>query len=125
MTQQSGNNDDAGHDGLTRLGERLKEAESRARGDIGDEKEDRSGLAAAYRMGIELVVGVVVGLVIGLALDGFFGTKPVFMIVFIFLGFGAGIRNIMKDAQNSLVGLHEDTEQDKCPGKDVVDKTED
>ena len=56
------------------------------------------GLSLALRIVTELVVGVVVGVGIGLGLDYWLGTRPWFMIVFLFLGTGAGILNVYRTA---------------------------
>ncbi len=55
-----------------------------------------SGLGLAFRIGTELVVGIVVGVGIGLGLDYWLGTKPWLMIVFFFLGAGAGMLNVYR-----------------------------
>lgn len=54
---------------------------------------------AAWRMVIELVVGMVMGLGIGFGLDSLFGTLPIFLILFSLLGFAAGIRTMMRTAE--------------------------
>ena len=36
------------------------------------------------------------GFLIGLGLDALFGTRPVFMLLLLFFGFGVGIRNVMR-----------------------------
>ena len=59
------------------------------------------GSGAAYskgmRMGIDLLAGSVVGLVIGYYTDKAFDSAPIFLIVFFFLGFAAGVRNILRN----------------------------
>ena len=52
----------------------------------------------AWRMVIELVVGMLLGLAIGMGLDGLFGTRPVFLVLFALLGFAAGVRTMMRTA---------------------------
>ena len=52
-----------------------------------------------WRMVIELVVGLLIGLGIGLVLDIFFNTKPLFLIIFVLLGFIAGIKTMMNTAK--------------------------
>jgi len=52
----------------------------------------------AWRMVLEMVVGVLVGAAMGWGLDSLFGTVPLFLIVFILLGFAAGIRTAMRSA---------------------------
>jgi ATP synthase protein I len=58
-----------------------------------------------YRMSIELVVGICVGLGLGWLIDTQMGTKPWFMIGFMFLGLAAGILNVVrlsKDIQRRM-----------------------
>jgi ATP synthase protein I len=53
----------------------------------------------AWRMTFELVVAAMIGAAMGWGLDALFGTLPLFLIVFILLGFGAGIRTVMRSAE--------------------------
>jgi ATP synthase protein I len=46
----------------------------------------------------ELVVGMLLGLGIGWGLDALFGTRPVFLVVFALLGFAAGVRTMLRTA---------------------------
>ena len=55
-----------------------------------------SGLGFAFRIGTELVAGVVMGVAIGLALDYWLDSRPWFMILFFFLGAGAGMLNVYR-----------------------------
>ena len=52
----------------------------------------------AYRMMIELVVGMVFGIGIGYGLDFLFNTFPIFLVIFSLLGFAAGIRVMLQTA---------------------------
>lgn len=52
----------------------------------------------AWRMVIEIVAGILLGCGIGYGLDWMFGTTPFLMILFIFLGFAAGIKTMMRTA---------------------------
>ena len=52
-----------------------------------------------WRMVIELVTGMVLGLSLGMALDYLVGSKPIFLIVFSLLGFGAGVKTMMATAK--------------------------
>ena len=54
----------------------------------------------SYRLG-QMVLGHLIGapaggFMIGLGLDALFGTRPVFMLLLLFFGFGVGIRNVMR-----------------------------
>ena len=53
----------------------------------------------AWRMIIDLVVGVGIGAVVGYGLDSLFGTQPLLMIVFVLLGFGAGVNLMLRTAR--------------------------
>lgn len=52
----------------------------------------------AFRIGIDLISGVAFGVLAGLALDAWLETTPWMLIVFIFLGGAAGIRNVIRTA---------------------------
>lgn len=52
----------------------------------------------AWRMVIELVVGLGLGFGIGYGLDWLFGTLPLLLVLFTFLGFAAGIKTMMRTA---------------------------
>ncbi len=109
LTQLSSNMSDPQDPGprdtpsLGELGGRI----SKARRDAGLEKSAAeqdadaavgAGLGAAWRISIEIVVALVVCTAIGWALDYWFGTKPWFMLVFLFLGGAAGINNAVRTA---------------------------
>ena len=53
----------------------------------------------AWRMVIELVVGLLIGFGIGYGLDSLFGTLPIFLVIFTLLGLAAGIKTMMRSAQ--------------------------
>ena len=85
---------------LQSLGERLArhqepgpQAETRS-----GSKSDPSALASGFRLSTELVAGVLVGAFIGWALDKWLGISPWGMIVFLLLGFAAGVINVMRAA---------------------------
>ncbi len=61
--------------------------------------EHYSQAQLAWRMVIELVAGLGIGFGIGYGLDALFGTSPVLMIIFIFLGLAAGIQTMMRSAK--------------------------
>jgi ATP synthase protein I len=59
---------------------------------------DASGYARGFRLSSELVAGVLVGAAIGWALDRMLGISPWGLIVFLLLGFAAGVVNVMRAA---------------------------
>ncbi|NDW06182.1 atp synthase i [Jiella sp. 40Bstr34] len=54
------------------------------------------GLAEGLKLGSEFVAGVVVGAAIGYGIDSIAGTMPFGLIVFLMIGFGAGVRNVLR-----------------------------
>ncbi len=57
-----------------------------------------AGIGLAFRLGSEFVAGVLVGALLGWAFDRFLGTTPWGLIVFLLLGFGAGMLNMVRAA---------------------------
>ncbi len=76
--------------------EKLKGTEPVKRGDTGVVFSQGE---VAWRMVVELVTGMVLGLAIGFGLDVLFGTRPIFLVIFALLGFGAGIRVMLGTAR--------------------------
>ena len=92
------------------LSNRLKDLSAR----IAAEKSDQSAArqpsnrydgakdySKGYRLASEFVAGVLVGGLIGYGLDYLVGTLPLFLIVFLLLGFGAGLLNMSRAANRS------------------------
>src|SRR6188768_2622228 len=94
--------------------ERLKRLEDRiaaARAGRAEPPAGRHGKftqgSLAWRMVIELVVGMVLGLAIGWGIDAALGTRPVFLVIFALLGFAAGVRTMMRTANEVRSGKGE------------------
>ena len=51
------------------------------------------------KSGVELVSAIIVALVIGVFLDNYFQSKPIFLIIFLILGFAAGIMNVYRSVK--------------------------
>jgi ATP synthase protein I len=64
----------------------------------GDGARNASGMARGLRLSSELVVGVLIGALMGWGLDKLLSTSPWGMIVFLLLGFAAGVRNVIRAA---------------------------
>ena len=56
-------------------------------------------LGIAMRIGVELCSALIVSLAIGWFIDDSFDTKPLFIIIFFFLGAAAGIMNVFRTAK--------------------------
>ena len=78
-----------------RLGE-VRDGKAEIRIKHQEPRADNSGLAKAFRLSAEFVSGPVAGGLIGWGLDALLHSKPWGMIVFLMLGFLAGIYNVMR-----------------------------
>ena len=96
--------DERGHNGLGEgddFARRLERARAEREGaertrDSFAERESKSAMGFAFRVGIELVSALVVGVGIGYLLDRWLGTAPWLLIVFFFIGAGAGMMNVYR-----------------------------
>ncbi len=88
---------DADRKRLSQLDDRIKDL----KGTLDPEPrmdEHYSQAHLAWRMVIELVAGLLIGFCIGYGLDWLFGTLPIFLVIFIMLGFAGGVRSMMRTA---------------------------
>jgi ATP synthase protein I len=91
---------------LQRLNEGLGQARDLARDAAGHPSDSSgaqraataSGYARGFRLSSELVAGVLVGAGIGWLIDRWLGVSPWGLIVFLLLGFAAGVLNVMRSA---------------------------
>ena len=79
-------------EGRIRAARDARRAKTRASNDI-------SSAALAWRMVTELVLGLLIGAGIGWGIDGALGASPIFLLVFGLLGFAAGVRTMMRSAE--------------------------
>lgn len=61
--------------------------------------QDGNAIGKAMRMGTEFVVAVLVGAFLGWQFDTWFDTKPLWLILFMLFGFGAGVNNVLRLAK--------------------------
>ena len=86
---------------LRRLGERLGQHSSDRPSDSEPGSRptaDPSAMARGFRLSTELVAGVLLGAAVGWLIDRVLGISPWGMIVFLLLGFAAGVLNVMRVA---------------------------
>jgi ATP synthase protein I len=63
-----------------------------------DRAATASGYAKGFRLSSELVAGVLVGAGLGWLIDRWFHTSPWGLMIFLLLGFAAGVLNVMRSA---------------------------
>jgi ATP synthase protein I len=63
-----------------------------------DRAANASGYARGFRLSSELVAGVVVGAGFGWLIDRWLGIAPWGLMIFLLLGFAAGVLNVMRSA---------------------------
>jgi ATP synthase protein I len=86
---------------LKRLGERLGRVHADPPSESSPSQRpaaDPSAIARGFRLSTEFVAAVVVGAAIGWLVDRWLGISPWGMIVFLLLGFAAGVLNVMRAA---------------------------
>jgi ATP synthase protein I len=87
---------------------------------VGDNRQDRKELFRELgkysALGLEMAISVVIGLAIGYYLDKWLGTSPWLTIVWIGLGFAAGVRSLYRSAKSSEKDLEKIEEDKRKPG---------
>lgn len=96
---------------IKNLGDRLKKAQSQRAEGQHKGKPRGKAMGMAYRMSFELVIAVMVGAYLGWLLDGWFDTKPLFMLVLFFFGMAAGIVNVVR--YSNQMAKEDKAEEDK------------
>lgn len=104
--------DPAEKDRLAKLDERIKELKG-ADAPTPKMEDHHSQAHLAWRMVIELVSGIVIGLGIGYGLDVLFGTMPIFLVLFVLLGFAAGVRVMLRSVKELQEAPGGDAGQDE------------
>ena len=85
---------------LKEISTRLKIAKKNIKNpEINSKSSNAASIGKALKISTELVAAVVVGSTIGFLLDNWFGTKPLFIICFFFMGVAAGILNVFRSAK--------------------------
>ncbi len=69
-----------------------------SKADDGESGKPTTGYGQALKLSSEFIAGIVVGAGLGWFIDRMAGTSPWGLIVFLFLGFGAGILNVLRAA---------------------------
>ena len=85
--------------------QQIKQKETVEEARIKKAGENNENMSAGARAGMEFIVSILASAAIGFYLDKYFGTQPIFTIIFIFLGIGAGFFTIYKISQNLGTGV--------------------
>jgi ATP synthase protein I len=64
----------------------------------GDDNARASAMALGFRLSSELIAGVAVGALMGWGFDRLLSTSPFGLIVFVLVGFTAGVLNVIRSA---------------------------
>jgi ATP synthase protein I len=106
----------------SQLGTRIDSVQSEKQAEI-EEQQDRAnrsrGMAYGLRMSSELVAAILVGGFMGYILDSWLGTRPWLFLVFMMLGFSAGILNILRAFKRMQSEI--ESQKDFNIGKSVSD----
>ncbi|MEP4029838.1 AtpZ/AtpI family protein [Roseibium polysiphoniae] len=81
-----------------RLNRMLDDRQEAERVSAARSKGSSSGYGQAMKLSSEFIAGILVGGGIGWVLDQWLGTTPFGLIVFLLLGFGAGVLNVLRSA---------------------------
>ena len=83
---------------IRQMDERIRQLKAKEKQAQQDKPESRFAYAAkvGFRIGAELISGVIIGAGIGYLLDNWFGTRPLLLIIFLFLGSIAGFLNVYR-----------------------------
>jgi ATP synthase protein I len=85
------------------IGKRLGEVQSRQ--NVGRRQQTSAVNGAAYgqafKIAAELIAGVIFGGALGWFLDRQFGTLPLLLVVFVMVGFAAGMLNVIRGAKRA------------------------
>lgn len=69
-------------------------------------------IGMALTIGVQLIVAIGLGTWLGYAMDGWFGTRPLFMIVMMLLFAGAGFLNVFRGADRAHRQMRGDANDD-------------
>lgn len=84
----------------------------------GNSDKPSVGYGQAVRLSSDFIAGIIVGAALGWGFDKLFETSPWGLIVFLFLGFGAGIMNVLRTAGVVTEPAVRKTEQGKDPSSE-------
>jgi len=109
------------------LGARLAKAQQANKDPNNDDSHVQTGptgLGQAFRIGVDMLSALIVGTGMGWYLDHWLGTKPWFLIIFIFLGGAAGIMNVYRTGMRMVADVENENENARQIGAKEPDSAE-
>lgn len=110
-------------DRLKKLGEQLdayKQQQATEQHKRSSREQDAENMNMGFRAGAELITPIAVGAFIGWLLDGWLDTTPIFLIIFLLFGIGAGFLGVYRVTNNiggsvGFAPLHKSEKKDTKP----------
>lgn len=84
-------------------------------------QNEMTGWGRGFRFAGEFVAAIIVGGVMGYVLDRVLGTSPILMIALLFVGFAAGVLNVIRAAAQMNAPAPEDGQDSVLPDSDKDD----
>ena len=100
---------------------RAQETEKVGQASQGNPAKDMSGMSRGVRLGSEFIAAILVGAGIGWLLDLWLKTGPWLLLVFVLVGFAAGVLNVTRSAAEMNRASPPPPGSDLGPGKDEDD----
>ena len=100
---------------------RAQETEEVGQASQGNAARDMTGLSRGLRLGSEFIAAILVGAGIGWLLDSWLKTGPWLLLVFVMVGFAAGVLNVTRAAAQMNRASPPPPGSDLGPGKDEDD----
>ena len=100
---------------------RAQETEKVGQASQGNAARDMTGLSRGLRLGSEFIAAILVGAGIGWLLDSWLKTGPWLLLVFLMVGFAAGVLNVARAAAQMNKASPPPPGSDLGPGKDEDD----
>ena len=100
---------------------RAQETEKVGQASQGNAARDMTGLGRGLRLGSEFIAAILVGAGIGWLLDSWLKTGPWLLLVFLMVGFAAGVLNVTRAAAQMNKASPPPPGSDLGPGKDEDD----
>ena len=100
---------------------RAQETEKVGQASQGNAARDMTGLSRGLQLGSEFIAAILVGAGIGWLLDSWLKTGPWLLLVFLMVGFAAGVLNVTRAAAQMNKASPPPPGSDLGPGKDEDD----